>query len=139
MANDEGGKGGSWKVRRCEDLDRSWAREGATLADGTNTYTAIAGDSYGRTATNTIQVHPPATHILACDANGNMITHGTRALAHDDENQLVTITIALKDILLLAGYWQAGSISYCKPFRETHNWIGMVNAARIRRWFRTHL
>ncbi len=37
--------------------DGSWARAGATLADGNNSYTATAEDTYGRTAQDSVSVN----------------------------------------------------------------------------------
>jgi YD repeat-containing protein len=41
--------------------DGRWARAGATLADGNNSYTATAEDTYGRTDQDSVSVNLPAT------------------------------------------------------------------------------
>ena len=72
--------------------DGTWARPGATLADGNNTYTATAQDTYGRTATDTVSVGHPATTTFVYDLNGNLLVNNTRVFDYDDENQLIRIT-----------------------------------------------
>ena len=72
--------------------DFSFALGGFTLADGTNTFTAVAFDALGRGDTNTVTVNYPAAVAFAYDANGNMTTNGTRVFEYDDENQLIRIT-----------------------------------------------
>ena len=73
--------------------DKTFAKVGITLADGTNTFTAVATDAYGRWATNTINANLPSTINLLYDANGNLRTNGTHVLEYDDENQLVTVQV----------------------------------------------
>ena len=63
-----------------------------TLSDGTNTFTATASDSYGRTDTNTVTAYFPATASFAYDAKGNLTSDGRRGFEYDDANQLVSIT-----------------------------------------------
>ena len=72
--------------------DHTFAKDGFTLANGTNTFTAIATDSLGRGDTNAITVNLPATVNYLYDANGNLRTNGTRILEYDDENQLTRVT-----------------------------------------------
>jgi RHS repeat-associated protein len=72
--------------------DATWARPGATPANGDNTFTAIAKDAYDRSATNTINTFLPSTINFSFDLNGNMLTNGTRFFEYDDENQLIRIT-----------------------------------------------
>jgi RHS repeat-associated protein len=74
-------------------LDGSWARTNATLANGNNTYTAIAQDTYLRLSTNSITVNLPATNNYSYDLNGNLLSDGTRYFAFDDENQLVSVWV----------------------------------------------
>ena len=66
---------------------------GFTLANGNNTFTAIAGDSLGRHDTNSITVNLPATNSYSYDLNGNLLSDGTRAFDYDDENELVRVTV----------------------------------------------
>ena len=59
----------------------SWARTNATLADGTNSYTATATESssypyHGRTAQDSVTVNLPATNIFTYDGNGNLTNDG---------------------------------------------------------------
>jgi YD repeat-containing protein len=58
--------------------DHTFARTNLTLADGNNTFTAIATDSLSRSATNAITVNLPATVTFLYDLNGNLRTNGTR-------------------------------------------------------------
>lgn len=59
----------------------------------TNTYTAIASDSYGRWATNTIAVNLATNITFQYDANGNLTNDGLRSFAYDDENQLIQVWV----------------------------------------------
>ena len=72
--------------------DDTFARAGLSLADGVNTFTAVAQDADGRSATDQRSVNLPASVDLAYDLNGNLVTNGTRILEYDDENQLIRIT-----------------------------------------------
>jgi len=63
--------------------DGGWARSGATLADGNNTYTATATDTYGRTAADTINLSLPSTINFQYDFNGNLTNDGRRVFEHD--------------------------------------------------------
>src|SRR5207249_6474295 len=72
--------------------DATFAKDGFTLADGTNTFTAIAKDSYGRSDTNSSICNLPSAISFAYDLNGNLHTNGTRFFEYDDENQLIRIT-----------------------------------------------
>ena len=74
--------------------DNTFAKENLALANGNNTFTAIATDSNGRGDTNAVTLSLPASISFAYDLNGNMITNGSLVLAYDDENQLVAITNA---------------------------------------------
>jgi len=73
--------------------DNTFARDGFSLVDGTNTFTATASDSYGRADTNTVSVYLPASMNLTYDGNGNLTSDGRRAFAYDDENQLIRVTV----------------------------------------------
>lgn len=72
--------------------DYTFGRGGYALADGTNTFTAVAKDEYGRGDTNTCLVYLPASISYAYDANGNLTYDGHKALEYDDENQLIRLT-----------------------------------------------
>jgi RHS repeat-associated protein len=73
--------------------DNTFARDGHSLVDGTNTFTAIALDAYGRRDTNTISVWLPASISHLYDSNGDLLSDGRRGFAYDDENQLITVTV----------------------------------------------
>jgi len=72
--------------------DNTFARTNITLLDGTNTFTAVAQDSLGRSDASTSTAHLPATASFGYDGNGNLTTNGTRIFEYDDENQLIRIT-----------------------------------------------
>ncbi len=74
--------------------DGSWARAGATVANGTNSYTATAEDTYGRTAQDSVSVNLPATVTFTYDANGNLTGDGRRVFEYDYENQLTNVYVA---------------------------------------------
>jgi RHS repeat-associated protein len=71
--------------------DYTFAKDGFSLSDGTNTFTAIARDSSGRVDTNTSICYLPATNSYSYDLNGNLLSDGTRNFAYDDENQLTSV------------------------------------------------
>lgn len=73
--------------------DFSWARAGATLADGNNTYTAEAEDGLGREDTHSVTAYLPATASYVYDDNGNLLSDGRRGFEYDDENQLTRVTL----------------------------------------------
>ncbi len=79
--------------------DATFAKTNFTLADGNNTFTAIAQDACGRRDTNVVVAYLPATNAFAYDARGNLITNGQEILIYDDENRLVTNYVA--------GSWQS--------------------------------
>jgi YD repeat-containing protein len=60
--------------------DATFALGGFSLVDGTNTFTAVAKDSYGRGNTNTSNCYLPATNSYAYDLNGNMLTNGNKVM-----------------------------------------------------------
>ena len=72
--------------------DLMFAKDGFTLANGSNTFTAIAQSSTGIFNTNSIAVNLPVTSAMTFDANGNMTWDGAKAFEYDDENQLVRVT-----------------------------------------------
>jgi RHS repeat-associated protein len=87
-ANGEGG-GTSATVY----ADKSFARTNITLAEGNNTFTAVATDSLGRTATNSVTAWLPTTASFTYDANGNLTSDGRRGFAYDDADQLTSVTV----------------------------------------------
>jgi RHS repeat-associated protein len=79
--------------------DGSWARSGAALADGTNSYTATANESssypyHGRTAQDSVTVNLPASGTFQYDGNGNLTNDGRRVFEYDCENQLTNVYVA---------------------------------------------
>jgi YD repeat-containing protein len=77
----------------CRYGDNTFAKDGFSLADGTNTFTAVAQDSAGRGDTNSSSVYLPATASFVYDLNGNLTSDGRRGFDYDDENQLIRITV----------------------------------------------
>jgi RHS repeat-associated protein len=73
--------------------DGTFAYAGLTLLNGTNTFTAIARDAYGRTDSHTVTSYLPASTQCQYDANGNLVGDGRRSFAYDDENQLVLVIV----------------------------------------------
>jgi RHS repeat-associated protein len=63
----------------------------ATNMPLTTTYTALASDSYGRNATNTVTVSLLTNTAFQYDGNGNLTNDGLRGFAYDDENQLIQV------------------------------------------------
>jgi RHS repeat-associated protein len=74
--------------------DGAWAKTNATLANGNNTYTATAQDTYNRTATDSLTVNVPATTTFQYDGNGNLTNDGRRVFEYDYENQLTNVYVA---------------------------------------------
>ena len=74
--------------------DGSWTRAGATLANGNNTFTATATDTYGRTASDTANFYLPATNSFTYDLNGNLTNDSRRVFEYDYENQLTNVYVA---------------------------------------------
>jgi RHS repeat-associated protein len=74
--------------------DGSWAKASATLADGNNTYSATAKDTYNRTASDNLTVNLPATNTFSYDYNGNLTNDGRRVFEYDYENQLTNVYVA---------------------------------------------
>ncbi len=72
--------------------DSTFATTGFTLANGNNSFTAVASDSLGRSDTSTVNVNLPSTASFTYDQNGNMTSDGLLDYAYDDENQLIGIT-----------------------------------------------
>jgi len=73
--------------------DQTFVSTNHTLANGANTFTAIAQDNLGRTDTHTITTYLPESSAFVYDANGNMVFDGQKAFEYDDENQLTGITV----------------------------------------------
>jgi RHS repeat-associated protein len=73
--------------------DNSFAKDGFTVTNGANTFTAVATDADGRSDTSSVTVNLPASPNYQYDGNGNLLSDGTRAFDYDDENQLIRITV----------------------------------------------
>jgi RHS repeat-associated protein len=73
--------------------DSTFAATNFTLANGTNTFTAIARDSYGRVDTNVSTSYLPSSISFTYDQNGNLTNDGQRIFSYDDENQLVRVVV----------------------------------------------
>src|SRR5439155_11933962 len=69
------------------------AAAGFTVTNGSNAYTAIAQDSYGRKDTNSAIFNLPSSVSFVYDLNGNLTSDGTRGFDYDDENQLIRVTV----------------------------------------------
>ncbi len=73
--------------------DKTFSKDGFTVTNGNNAFTAIAQDSYNQKDTNSVTVYLPATVTYLYDANGNLTSDGTRGFDYDDENQLIRVTV----------------------------------------------
>jgi hypothetical protein len=71
-------------------LDATFA---ATNMPLTTTYTAIASDTNGRSATNIVTVSLSTNVTFQYDANGNLTNDGLRSFAYDDENELIQVWV----------------------------------------------
>jgi RHS repeat-associated protein len=70
--------------------DATFAAAGLSL---TSSYTAVASDTNGRWATNTVNVDLAASIPYQYDLNGNLTNDGLRSFAYDDENQLIQVWV----------------------------------------------
>jgi RHS repeat-associated protein len=73
--------------------DYTFASSNQALVNGSNTFAAIAKDTYGRSDTNISSSYLPSTNSFAYDLNGNLRTNGQQILDYDDENQLTTNSV----------------------------------------------
>ena len=71
--------------------DNSFVKDGLTVTNGANSFTAIGTDAFSRSATNTAAGSFPSTVSMAYDSNGNLTSDGYRGHTYDDENQLISI------------------------------------------------
>lgn len=74
--------------------DSTFASTNQPWVSGSNTYAAIAKDSYGRASSNSVTVNLQTNVSYYYDANGNLTNDGTRNFAYDDENQLIGVWAA---------------------------------------------
>jgi hypothetical protein len=70
--------------------DATFAAPGLSL---TTSYTAVASDTNGRWATNTVNVDLATSVPFQYDLNGNLTNDGLRHFAYDDENQLIQVWV----------------------------------------------
>jgi RHS repeat-associated protein len=70
--------------------DATFAAAGLSL---TSSYTAVASDTNGRWATNTVNVNLATSVPFQYDLNGNLTNDGLRSFAYDDENQLIQVWV----------------------------------------------
>ena len=73
--------------------DLTFASTNNTLANGGNTFTVIAQDIHGASATNVIAVNLPTSVGFLYDGNGNLTNDGTRSFVYDVENQLTNVFV----------------------------------------------
>ena len=105
-------------------LDKTFAHEVA-LADGNNTFTAVATDSLSRTGTDSRTFNLPANVSYQHDANGNMTSDGKRGLAYDDENQLIAVTVT--------NHWKSEFVYDGKMRRRVRKEYTWENSAWVKR------
>ena len=110
-------------------LDMSFFCPGFTLANGNNTFTAIAQDAHGRKDTNSATCYLPSSIPFAYDANGNLTNDGPRNFIYDDENQLVTVVVV--------GAWKSdfaydGKLRRRLRFESTWNGSAWVTNTTVR-------
>jgi hypothetical protein len=74
--------------------DGTWARAGATSANGVNSYSATAKDNCDRTNTDSISVNLPSTVAFSYDSNGKLTSDGLRTFEYDSENQLTNVYVS---------------------------------------------
>ncbi len=74
--------------------DFTFAATNNTLANGSNTFTVIAQDIHGTSATNALAVNLPTSVAFSYDGNGNLTNDGTRSFVFDVENQLTNVFVA---------------------------------------------
>jgi len=74
--------------------DNAFARTNVSLANGANTFTAIAENAAGLKDTNIIAAYLPTSVTFSYDARGNLTNDGRRVFNYDDENQLTSVTVS---------------------------------------------
>jgi RHS repeat-associated protein len=73
--------------------DFTFAGTNVALANGNNTFTNVAQNTYGLAVTNTFTVNLPASVTLANDSNGSLTNDGVKVLSYDAENQLTNVMV----------------------------------------------
>ena len=72
--------------------NNTFALGGFSLANGWNTFTAVAQDSFGRGSTNAVTLCLPTPVSYTYDANGNLTSNSRWQYTYDEENRLVELT-----------------------------------------------
>jgi RHS repeat-associated protein len=104
-------------------LDYAFASTNHSLADGTNTFTAIGKDNLGRVDTNIVTAYLPASPSYVYDANGNLIYDGIKFFEYDDENQLTWLTAT--------NYWRSQFVYDGKNRRRIRREFTWQNGAWV--------
>jgi RHS repeat-associated protein len=78
--------------------DATFAATNMPIVNGSNTFTAVAQDGYGRVSSNTVTTWLAVVPTYIYDLNGNLLqeqnpggTITNRIFAYDDENQLIAV------------------------------------------------
>jgi RHS repeat-associated protein len=110
--------------------DNTFAKDGLTITNGSNSFTVVAQDSAGRADTNVITANLPASASFAYDANGNLTSDGLRAFEYDDENQLsrITATNSWKSEFTYDGLGR-------RRTRTEYVWFGSAWTLQSRVWY----
>jgi len=73
--------------------DLTFVATNLPISDGTNTFSAVITDPFGRKATNVSEV-VVADHVYQYDANGNLTNDSRFAYSWNDENRLIEVRTA---------------------------------------------
>jgi RHS repeat-associated protein len=73
--------------------DATFAKDGFTMTNGNNSFSAVASDSLGRSDTNSVSVNLTPSVSYIYDSNGNMTSDGTKGFDYDDDNELIRVTV----------------------------------------------
>jgi len=74
-------------------VDATFALGGFTIANGSNTFTAVGWDSVGNASTNSVTMNLPGTNSYSYDLNGNLLSDGNRNFSYDGENELTNMWV----------------------------------------------
>ena len=107
--------------------DNSWAKGGNSLANGINTFTAVATQTGTGTQDTTVSsINLPSSPSFAYDANGNLLWDGLKSFSYDDQDQLVTVH--------QAGQWRS-EFSYDglrrRRISKEYTWSGAATGSLI--------
>ena len=73
--------------------DNTWARAGASPANGQNSYTVTSTDSASHSGSTTVSLNLPTTVTFTYDSQGNLISDGLRHFDYDFEGQLTNVYV----------------------------------------------